>query len=216
MKRLFVLVLLAESIASAVAQPGGSNHTVMISPIHLKNLSVRGMITQYSTSSDRTPIIAPGLPEATFSLDFTPPILTSEVARMITNALAEKDILVIPDGRIFALVVPKSWEKTVHPMASQIHNSTISPTNRMVKYNDFDLHSATIAEVLKVYATLARAKIDPESPTNFPDTKISFITYHPTTREETMYALRTLLLWNNVKINFIGPGLISAEPIPPK
>jgi hypothetical protein len=216
MKRLLaLLVLLMHAAVAAIAQPAGTGQRFTISPVHLTNLSTRAMITQYSTSSDRTPIIAPGLPEAKFSLDFTPPILTSEVARMVTNALAEKGILVIPDGRIFALIVPKSWEKTVQPLGAQIRNSPISPTNRMVTYKDFDLHDASIAQVLNVYVTLARARIEPGSETNYPG-KIDFIIYHPTTREETMYALRTLLLWNNVKINFLGTNLIRAEAIQPK
>ena len=136
---------------------------------------------------------------------------------MITNALAEKDILVIPDGRIFALVVPKSWEKTVHPMASQIHNSTISSTNRMVKYNEFDLHSATIPEVLKVYAE-QNARQAPKSILSrrriFPTPKsVSSPTIPPPVRKPCMLCARCCS-GTNVKINFISRDLIRARTHP--
>ncbi len=215
MKRsLALLVLFANAAVSASAQ--STDHTVIISPVHLTNLSTRAMIGQYCSFAHRTPIIAPGLPEATFSLDFTPPILNSDAMRMAADALAAKDILVIPDGRIFVLVVPKSWEKTVQPLGAQIRSRPISPTNQMVKYGGIDLHDGTVSQVMNLYARLAKVTVEPGSPTNFAGVKIDFTTNQSITREEAMYALRTLLLWNNVKINFVAADLISAEPVAPK
>jgi hypothetical protein len=208
MKRSLALLIVLAHAASVFAQPGKP-------AISVTNASLSTVITLYSTCADRTALIAPGLPKASFTFD-VPVTLTTNAARLISDQLAAKDIVVVPDGRIFAMIVPKSWEQSVQPLAAQIRSRPISPTNHMIKGGEIVLHNASVAQVMELYAGLAKAKIDPGSPTDFPEVKINFSTFHPISREEAMYALRTLLLWNNVKINFLAPDLIRAEPVSQK
>ncbi len=207
MKRLFALLILITHAAAVFAQPGKP-------ALSLTNASLETVISLYSSFSDRTALIAPGLPKSTFTFE-VPVTLRTNAARMVADQLAARDIIVIPDGRIFAMIVPKSWEKTVQPLAAQIRSHPISATNHAIKGGEIVLHNASVQQVMEIYAGLAKAKIEPGAP-NFPDVKINFGSFYPISREEAMYALRTLLLWNNVKITFPGPSLIRAEPVEPK
>ena len=73
--------------------------------IRLQGVPLESVLELYSRLTGRTILAAPNLPKVTFELD-TPPLTNEEVIQLLDTALAQRQIIIIPQGNKTLKVVP--------------------------------------------------------------------------------------------------------------
>lgn len=165
----------------------------------------------YSRFSGRSVLRPPTLPAIAVTLRAT---ATNELAAaaMLERALAEKNIVTIPDGDKFVIVVTKAQAATVQPRSAQIRKAVAQTpaTEGLIPQGTVRFEGATLPQVLHIYAGLLGRKLD--APDRLPAGSglIHFVARTALTREEMLYAFDTLLAWHNLRVIHVGEEHIKA------
>jgi len=186
--------------------------------IALKNTSLRAVLELYQRLSARTVLQSPLLPQTQFSLRASAATRT-DAARVLERALAEKEILAIPDGENFMLVVPKSQAQAVSPHSSQTKSLTTnspvtsSPTNspetEILPPGSISFRGVAIVSALQIYSELIGRKLDhsPPLPSGM-ESRVFLHTETPLTRNECIYMFDTLFRLHGIKVAPAAEGFV--------
>lgn len=165
----------------------------------------------YSRFSGRSVLRPPTLPAIAVTLRAT---ATNELAAaaMLERALAEKNIVTIPDGDKFVIVVTKAQAATVQPRSAQLRKATaeIPPTETLIPQGAVRFEGATLPQVLLIYAELVGRKFDTQERLPAASGLVHFVARTALTKEELLCALDTLLAWRNLKVVHVGEEHIKA------
>jgi hypothetical protein len=206
--------------------------------IALENSELNTVLRLYQDFVGRTVLQSPFLPVTTFTLKASAAD-QHDAALVLEKAFAEKEIVTIPDGVKFILVVPKSQVATANAHSSQIVSSpstsqartnaadsstalaaSSSPPPRRLPSNPaadlipagvIDLRGVEVREVVKLYAELIGSNFDRRQsmpPGNH--RPVVLLSQTPLTKAELVYALDTLLSWQEIKVVPSSGGLMKA------
>jgi hypothetical protein len=197
-----------------------------ISTLMLENVSINSVLTLYAEFSERS-ILRPVLPDMTMTLTDSP-ANKAEAAVALERALAAKEIVSIPDGTKFVMVVPKAFAALVRPHSSEIKSATDagptapagdnqllarqSPDDNNIPPGVIHFVNVDLLDVATLYAELLGRKLDRTPP--YPvHGLISFKSQTSLTKAEVCYALETLFSWQGAKLVPVGTNLMRLEPI---
>ena len=128
------------------------------------------------------------------------------------KALADHGIATIPDGKKFMLLVPESLRSTITPSvpdeAEQGTNSETIPPGLI------DFQGVDAAQLADIYAKLMGGEIDRSAP--FPPGNYHTIYFEcttPLTKAEAIYACKTLLMWEKLKLEPSGNRLFQVVSV---
>jgi hypothetical protein len=121
----------------------------------------------------------------------------------------------IPDGDKFLMVVPKSQINEVHPRSSEIKSSgAVAATNdTMLEPGTINFSKVDIVQFLVVYADLLGSELDRDSTRSIRGRPITLKTQAALSKAECLYALETVLAWQNLKLVPAAPGFVKAVPL---
>lgn len=162
----------------------------------------------YGEVSGRNLLRHPALAGAVFVLNNTS-TNRNEIIQHVEAALAEKEIIVIPDGGKFVLVGPKSQRAQLIPGSTNVPALTtkLYPKGTVLFVN------GGIWQLMTVHAELLGKKLDwsdslPQTPPIF------FKQATELTKEELLYAFETLARWQGLKLVPVGDDAVKPAPIP--
>jgi hypothetical protein len=156
--------------------------------------------------SDRTILQHPRLPEIKFSLA-SAVTNRNEAAQILKNALTERRIAVVPDGSRLLLVAPEEMASALNPRSATTNTNTVKAD--LLPPGSINFTSATLGNVLMIYAELLGGKLDRSGPPPR-DGKVFLKMHTALTKEECLYALETLIGWHGIKLVSTEPGLFKA------
>lgn len=190
--------------------PGSATNPTAIT-IELAAADLPFVLDLYSRLTGRSVLRPPALPAVAVTLRAT---ATNELeaTAMVERALAAKNIVTIPDGDKFVIVVTKAQAATVKPRSSQIRNAT-APSHEsetLIPQGTVRFEGATLLQVLQIYAGLLGRKL--EAPDRLPTGSglVHFVARTALTKEEMIYAFDTLLTWHNLQVIQVGEEHIKA------
>jgi hypothetical protein len=163
----------------------------------------------------------------TFTLTDSP-ANKAEAAVALERALAAKEIVSIPDGTKFMMVVPKAFAALVKPHSSEIRSATgtgpaaptgdnqpparQAPDDNNIPPGVIHFVNVDLLDAAMLFAELLGRKLDRTTP--YPaHGLISFKSQTPLTKAEVCYALETLFSWQGAKLVPAGTNLMRLEPI---
>lgn len=197
----------------------------------LENSDLNIVLRLYQDFVGRTVLQSPFLPATTFTLKASV-ANQHEAALVLERAFAEKEIVTIADGSKFILVVPKSQAATATTHSSQIVSSasnspaSINPTDSpkalalpsnqasdLIPAGLIDFRGVEVRDVLKMYAELIGSNFDRRQALPPGNNKpVVLCSQTPLTKAELIYALDTLLSWQDIKVVPSSGGLVKAVP----
>jgi hypothetical protein len=202
-------------------RPNAANPTLV-----LDNVGINSVLNLYAEFSERS-ILRPVLPNLTFTVTDSPANKV-EAAVALERALAAKEIVSIPDGTKFMMVVPKAFAALVRPHSSELKSATGAALNappaenqpvirqasedNMLPPGVIHFVNANLWDVAMLYAELLGRKFDQTSPYPVHST-ISFKSQTTLTKGEVCYVLETLFSWQGVKLVPMGTNVVRLEPI---
>jgi len=189
--------------------------------IVLEDVGLNTVLQLFAQCTNRSLLRWPYLPASSFSLRASAKDQAG-AARVLAQALAAKQISIIPDGEKFLMIVPKSEAATVKPHAPRVKVSTGSGSKtrtatpglggteqELVAPGMIDFRGADVWQVVDLYSALVGRTLDLSERPHVNGT-ISFRTQTWLTKEEAVYALETLLQWSGVKLVQVGEGKLKA------
>jgi hypothetical protein len=181
----------------------------------LDDAALDPVLRLYGELANRTLLRSSLLPQFTLTLN-AGATNDAEAAHVLQSALAEKGISILPDGKRFLMVIPKTEASTVKPLASQIKSSAAAgsadetfPPGMIQFFNSLPM------QVLEVYASLLGRKVQRAEP--WPSDVapgIKLVTQTPVSKDEAIYALGTVLEWAGLKLVRVGEDGLKAVPAP--
>jgi len=174
--------------------------------IVLENVSLEPVLSLYGEFSERTLLRSQPLPNVTFTAAGSAPD-RGAAAQILQKALAERELVAIPDGEKFIMVVRKAQAATVTPRSAAVTPSVSNSQSEMVPAGAINFPNTDVAPVIQIYAELVGRKLDQSSPIPLRGT-IQFRSQTPLTRDEARYALDTVLSWAGVKMVPFDPGFV--------
>ena len=145
-------------------------------------------------SANRTVLKGPELPGSSMIDVFGVSAKPADTVSAITNALASKGIVVIPEGEKFALLVPKSMAGKQFPAPPA---STSKVADVSVNFQDTSIdQAADFYGMLTGKGSLDRKSSSPVAS----NVSINLRTQSALTKEESIYALDTVFLLNGLKV----------------
>jgi hypothetical protein len=170
----------------------------------LERANFDAVLKLYSHLLGRTLLRHPLLPETDFTFSVRA-LNRKDAIHAIESALKEKGIVFIPDGDVFALIVPKNIaaKLKVKPFKSPATNSP-----RDISYN---FPSTPLQQVADIYANLLGYETDRDAPFRYVERNtLKLQTETKITKEEAKYALGTLFAWAGIEMVPDGQGLMKA------
>jgi hypothetical protein len=130
----------------------------------------------------------------------------AEIIQNIEVAFAENEIMVVTDGEKFVLIGSKSRQAELVPGATNI----IATTTRIHPKGSMYFVNAPVASVLAIYAELMGKKLDQSN--QLPaTTDVTLLQASALTKEECLYALKTLLRWEGFEL--VPSGADAVKPV---
>ena len=180
-----------------------------VKQVSRKNADLDTALLLYGELSGRTLLRHPSLVGEGFILKSATTTNRNEILQGIEATLAEKEIVLIPDGKKFILVAPQSQRSQLVPRSGKIPDSDKKPYPKGAMM----FHNATITQVMAIYADLLGKKIDQtQSGYLSTNTLITFIMTTELSKDECLYALDTLIGWRGLKL--IPSGNETLKPVP--
>lgn len=187
----------------------------------LEDVSLHSVLQLLGSVSGRTVLQHPSLPTMKFTLA-NAVTNRAEAAQILMAALAEKQILVVPDGEKFWLVAPKAHASALNPRSTQsLAMSTNSAEAQLLPAGSINYQGAPVISVLMVYIEFRGDKLDRNFPLpalkgDFGHDGIFLTMKTELTKAECLYAMETLIDWQGIKIVPAGNGLVKAVSILPE
>jgi hypothetical protein len=180
--------------------------------IMFEGVSLQTVLNFFAEFSGRVILQHPSLQDTKFSLASS---VTNrdEAAQVLKNALAEKQIVVVPDGSKFLLVAPKEMISTLNPRSAAIATTNSNPAkSELLPPGSINFQSAPLGTVLMIYAEFLGGKLDRTGPA-LRNGKVIFKMQTALTKEECLYAFETLIGWHGIKLVSTEARLFKAVPI---
>jgi hypothetical protein len=183
--------------------------------IVLTNASLGHVLFLYSRCTGCSLLQHPLLSRDTrFNLISDAPTL-QETRHAIEAAFGEKHIATIPDGERFIIVAPNSEIVRIKPNAPKTHRSATgenTSADQMIPLGMLDLRRADDYQAAALYADLIGGKkLDLSQRITWTGPPAIYITaVTPLSKEEAIYALKTLLSWRNINIVPAAEGFVKA------
>jgi hypothetical protein len=179
--------------------------------IVLEDVGLNAVLQLFAECTNRSLLRWPSLSASSFSLR-VPVKDQAGAARVLAQALAVKELSIIPDGEKFLMIVPKSEAATVKPHAPPGKNSpggssTAGP--ELIAPGVIDFRSANISQVAAIYAAMAGSTVDLGDLPIVNET-ITFRTQTRLTKEEALYAIETSLRWSGIRLVPVGKDKLRA------
>ena|ERR1051326_7458379 len=211
--KMFLSVLLAalSSVILLRAQPEAPTRA---SAIALTNADLGTVLRLYSDYTGRTLLLHPKLSRTTFNLSKESATPT-EARSLIEEALREKGIATIADGDKFIIVAPQAVVSTIKPAAPGQEAVTEKSADALIPPGMANMGGASENQILALYADLLGKKLDTAEP--LPQTQspaIHFRTVTPLSKQEMIYAVKTLLTWRGIDVVPVGDNAVKAVRVP--
>ena len=191
---------------------GQTNHADRDPTILFERADFDAVLGLYSTFLGRTLLRHPLLRETDFTFSVRA-LNRGDAIRAIENALAEKGITFIPDGDVFAMLMPKEIaSKTKAGLFKHKSHETNNPD-----YYQFNFPNIPFVQAADEYARFFKCKFKVDQ--QFPPancTSLKLRTMTGLSKEEAIYAFDTLFRWAGIKIVPAGQGLMHAIPVAKK
>ena len=160
----------------------------------------------------KTLLIAPELPEApALTLSDLPDDRPNAIAK-IEDELTKSGVAVVPDGPHFIRLLPRQRRDALLQEAP-LRGSELqpSPGQEILPTGMLNLPGVQLPQILTIYAELSRRTV--LRPCDLPCPAIQFKTAGPLSREEAIYALKTVLAFNGIAMVDDGAALVQAVPV---
>ena len=186
-----------------------TNHAETEPTIIFERASFEAVLELYSNLLGRTLLRHPLLHETDFTFSARARN-RGDAIRAIGNALADKGVTVIPDGDIFAMLVPKEIVSKIKAETFK-GNSLGSKSPHDIQYN---FPNVPLLQAAEIYAGLfgCTLKMDEQFWAGGSAT-LKLRTVTKLNKEEAIYALDTLFTWAGIKIVPAGNNLMKAVPV---
>jgi len=156
----------------------------------------------FAEMKGRTVLRHPSLPATSVSFKTSAPTLR-EAIKALEAEFLDKGIAVIPDGEKFVMVVPAPLAKTIVPrpveVAAKAVKDSVANPGEIIPSGSVYFAPVGLDQVLPIYSELIGRKYVPQ-PFRPQGAPIHFRSTTPLTKAELVYALETLLAWDNVTI----------------
>ena len=189
----------------------------------LRNAELAQTLDIYGELKHRTILRPPNLAAQTVSFSTQAPT-AAEASKALEAAILERGIAVIPDGDKFVMLVPAFMAKGVTSGAAEARKEhapdLAGKPNDIIPTGSIIFSPCDVNQVLPIYGELIGRKYKPDRAGSFG--LIYFRNTVPLTKDELIYALNTLLAWNNVALvfnddkTFTAVSAASPRPILPK
>jgi hypothetical protein len=192
-----------------------TNSSLENAGILLTNASFGHVLYLYSRFTGCSLLQHPLLSRDTrFNLISDAPTL-QEARHAIETAFAEKHIATIPDGERFIIVAPNSEVARIKPNAPKTHRSATgenTSVDQMIPPGMLDLRGVPDYQAAALYAELIGGKkLDLSQRITWTGPPAIYITVvTPVSKEEAIYAIKTLLSWRNINIVPAADGFVKA------
>jgi hypothetical protein len=189
--------------------------------IVLEDASLNAVLWLFGAFTNRTLLRWPMLPQTSFRLR-EPARDRLGAARVLAQALAAKELAIIPDGEQFLMIVPKSKAASVKPHAPPFKPSsdaaakpqpapisTSSEDQGPLPEGMIDFRGADVIQVADIASMLMGRQLDRNH--HLPSMGAIYIaTQSQLSLKQGIYAMETLLLWSGVKLVPIGTNEMKA------
>jgi RNA polymerase sigma factor (sigma-70 family) len=189
--------------------------------IHLQATNLDQVFHLYQDLANRT-VLCPSPRTNTFTV--TADAGTREEAlAVLTKALTDAGFTCIPDGEKFVMIVPTDHAEMAVPRSVGIRSS--AGDEAVSNAVEINMPGSPVSRVALIYAELAGWHLDPSDFQSVPGgppgdppfvpvgASISLHSRTPLTKKEAIYALGTLLRWENVKLVREGTNMMRAVPV---
>jgi len=136
-------------------------------------------------------------------------------AEVLRKVLAIQGFAIIPDGNRFLMILPEKLASAAKPGSSVIQSASANGAQaEFLPAGIINFRNTNLRQVIAIYADLMGRKLDESEP--FPaavNGSITFQTQTPLTKEESVYALDTVLGWAGVKLVPVGDDLVKVVPV---
>jgi hypothetical protein len=209
---LALILTITISPAQTDAQASNEMQSSTNSPVAgSRSVNLDAAIKMYGLLKGRTVLQHPQLRNAKVSL--TNAKTKEGTIEALEAMFREQKIAIIPDGEHFVMIVPFAFTNTVTPKAPTVANA-----NALLPANSINFQSAPIGLVIQTCADFHRKEIS-DIPASMNQNRIpgnltiTFVQTTPLSREETGYALETLLAWSNIRLVPDGLKNVKLETI---
>jgi hypothetical protein len=186
-----------------------NNHAETEPTILFERANFDAVLDLYSTLLGRTLLRHPLLRETDFTFSAQAGN-RGEAVHAIENALADKGITCIPDGDIFAMLVPKEIAPRIK--AENFKNNI--PESESPHNIQYDFQNVPIMQAADVYTGLFGCTLKMDEPFPAPGSAmLKLRTVTKLSKDEAAYALDTLFKWAGVRIVPAGQHLMKAVPV---
>jgi len=212
--------------------------------IYLEDTPLLAAVLLYGELLGRTVLQSPLVPTVSrFTLQGAP-TNRNEAAKLLEKLFRENEIVTIPDGEKFVLLVSKSQAAKVKPHSPASSNpqliSRAAGTNgsaveqrpatqavsEIIPPGMIDFRGADLNPVMQLYAELLGGKVDRSqfplrlqrkfpNDDQFRQHPVYLLTQTAISKEEAIYAVETLTSWYGVKLEAATNGLLKIVYLPP-
>lgn len=204
-----------------VAMEAATNRAAIPMPtIVFENAEFHSVAPIYQQLCKRTVLEHPQTPDCWFTFSSSAEN-QADALRDFEKALAEKGLVLVPDGEKFVMIGPGSTTSTLVPHSPQTNsaetNSSSQSTSAEVHASELipagtiDFRGANFYQAFELYGMLIGHNIDRTHLLQGPVQGDFFLLMQtPISRAEAIYALHTLLSWRDVNVITQADGSITA------
>ena len=211
--------------------------------IYLEDTPLLAVVLLYGELLGRTVLQSPLVPTVTqFTLQGAP-TNRAETAKLLEKAFRENEIVTIPDGEKFVLLVSKSQAAKARPRSpasgqpplisgasgtngSGAQQKPATQASEIIPPGMIDFRGADLNQVMQLYAELLGGKADRSQfpvrlQRKFPNDNqfrlypVYLLTRTSISKEEAIYAVETLTSWYGVKFEPATNGFLKVVYLPP-
>jgi hypothetical protein len=160
----------------------------------------------YAGISGRTMLVHPGVKRVAITL-FVHDKTKAEFQKAIEDVLRENDIAIVPDGDIFALIVPAEEEKK---WSAYVKSFPSPPAVAEKGKYSFTYDGVDVRQAMPVYGALTGRKwIE----TALPPASVKLKTLHGLGKAESMHAFDVIFALNGLKVVNVGDDSFKVVPV---
>jgi len=175
-------------------------------PIRLRNVPFTDGLILFAQLSGRVILLHPAVSQAPFTeIAWTNANPTqAEVIGLMKQIFQQREAAVLEDGRVFLQIIPASMAQT-----ATLGAKNLRPGDGVNASGMIHLQGVEMNEVVNIYGKLVgRQRADNNPVTG----KLAwFHTNQPLSQAEVVYALETLLVWNDVHLTLNPDNTFSAS-----
>jgi len=200
---------------TVIALGSETNATTADTPaIALEKANFNSVLDLYAEFSGRTALQFPSLPASTFTLR-APAANRAEAAKVLEQAMADRDVVTIPHGEKFVLIVPKAQATFAGEHLAE-NKLAVPGENQTLPPGFVNMIGADLSQVLPIYADLVGRKLERNDSLRLLVVPIAFRNQTSLTKAEVVHAMDVLLRWRGIAVVPEGDDLIKPVLVSPK